>query len=503
MLLSVASLHAENDDGLDRKIQLPKAAGTIYELLEKVTNRSGYLFIYDNQAISNEQSARIRKGEYTIRQAIYEITGNPQLQLRLIGKHILIQLPSEQFAPISYNSAPDSLFFTVEGALLDAYTREPVPYATIGIPTDAIGTVSNQNGDFRLRLPDSLRRSVVRISHLGYETKELPVSTLAEPSQLIILEPKVISIQEIVVRLVNPMRLLHNMLDKREQNYSTKPVYFTSFYREGVERKKGFVNLTEAVFKIYKTPYNFPEAGDQVKLLKMRRISNENERDTLITKMKSGINASLMLDVIKNLPDFLLTEEEAQYNFLHSDITVIDDRLTNVVSFEQKKDIKEPLYKGELYIDAENDALLSTRFEINPRYVEKATDMLVTHKSKNLRITTQQVVYTVSYKPWNGKYYVNHIRGDLYFKVRKANQLFASSSSLHTWFEMATCKIETQDVTRFTRNETLQTRTIFAETSFAYDNLFWENFNIILPEEQLNDAINKITSKIEETGGLP
>ncbi|GHT29566.1 hypothetical protein AGMMS49574_06670 [Bacteroidia bacterium] len=48
----------------------------------------------------------------------------------------------------------------------------------------------------------------------------------------------------------------------------------------------------------------------------------------------------------------------------------------------------------------------------------------------------------------------------------------------------------------------LQTRTIFAETNFAYDNLFWENFNTILPKGQLNDAINKITSKIEETGKM-
>jgi hypothetical protein len=64
---------------------------------------------------------------------------------------------------------------------------------------------------------------------------------------------------------------------------------------------------------------------------------------------------------------------------------------------------------------------------------------------------------------------------------------------------MATCKIETEDVNRFTHSETLQTRTIFAETVFAYDHNFWENFNIILPEEELNEAISKITSKIEET----
>jgi hypothetical protein len=499
-LLTAFPLQADNEEGLNRKIKFPKSKGSVYELLEKVTKRSGYLFIYDNSVINNEQVVYVKKGEYTIRQAIYEITGNDLLNLRIIGNHILIQLPVKQIASTlpatDSENSPGS--FTIEGSLLNRYTNEPITYATVGVPAGATGTISNRNGRFLLRLPDSLRQSIVRFSHIGYLTQEFEAQLLTGQPRTFLLEPKVISIQEVVVRLVNPLRLLHNMLDSRDENYSKKPVYLTSFYREGIERKKGFVNLTEAVFKIYKTPYHNSSSADQVKLLKMRRISNEKEQDTLITKIKSGVNACLMLDVIKNFPDFLLSENEHQYNYIHSDITVIDNHIANMISFEQKREIKEPLYRGELFLDAENNALLSARFEIHPKYVEKATDMLVTRKSKNLNITSQQVVYNVSYKPWNGTYYVNHIRGDLYFKIKKRNQLFGSTT-IHTWFEMATCKIETEDVERFTRNETLHTRTVFAETNFIYDKNFWGDFNIILPEERLNEAIGRITSKIEET----
>jgi hypothetical protein len=503
LLFAALPLRADPGEGLERVIKLPGSRGTVYELLEKVTRRSGYLFIYDSHVIDNERRTGIKKGTYTIRQAIYAITGNPHLDLRIAGEHILIQLPAgAELPPVDALQRPaeeDSVgYLTVEGTLLDRYTGEAVAYATVGVPGRAIGTVSNGNGDFRLRIPDSLRNASVGFSHIGYLTQEVELPA-AEKSRVFLLEPKVISIQEVVVRLVNPLRLLHNMRDKRETNYAGQPVYFTTFYREGVERKKGFVNLTEAVFKVYKTPYNHSPSADQVKLLKMRRISNEHERDTLITKIKSGINACLMLDVVKNLPDFLLLpENEHQYDYVHSDITVVDDRIANIISFEQKKDIREPLYRGELFLDAENDALLSARFEIHPRYVEKATGMLVAQKSKNLHIASRQVVYSVSYKPWNGTYYVNHIRGDLYFRIRKKSQLF-SSATIHTWFEMATCRIETENVSRFTRSEALQTRTIFAETNFGYDSDFWGNFNIILPEEKLNEAISRIASKIEET----
>lgn len=58
-------------------------------------------------------------------------------------------------------------------------------------------------------------------------------------------------------------------------------------------------------------------------------------------------------------------------------------------------------------------------FEVNPQYIEQAAGMFVERKSRNLRITPQKVAYTVSYKQWNGTYYINHIRGDLHFKIKK------------------------------------------------------------------------------------
>ncbi len=45
------------------------------------------------------------------------------------------------------------------------------------------------------------------------------------------------------------------MIERREQNYSHTPVYLTTFYREGVQLKNKFQNLSEAVFKVYKHPH--------------------------------------------------------------------------------------------------------------------------------------------------------------------------------------------------------------------------------------------------------
>lgn len=503
LLLPTGLLCAEEgNDVLARIIHLSKEKNTVYCLLDKVSEQTGFLFIYDSKLIDNEKTVRIPKGNYTIRQAIYLIAGNNKLNLRVIDGHILISEPQ----PVRQVTIPDTIppkktdnHFIVQGILQDRQTKEPIEAGTIGVLTTSIGSITNTNGEFRLTLPDSLRRSTLYFSHLGYESRKIEASLLTGQHTVVALDAKVIPIQEVVVRIVNPLRLLRDMKENIRKNYPQSPAYLTTFYREGIERKNKFVGLTEAVFKVYKSAYKSNSAPDQVKLLKMRRIISQQEKDTVIARMKSGVNASLSLDLIKELPDFLLTDEKIEsYMYTSADIAVIDDRLVHVIYFEQKGDINSALYRGELYIDTENNALLRARFEINPKYIKQATGMLVEKKSRNLKITPQKVIYTVTYKPYNGRHYINHVRGDLFFRIKKKKQLFGTFP-LHTWFEMVTCKIDTDLVNRFTRSEVLSTRTIFAETRFAYDEKFWGNFNVIPPEEKLNEAIGKISSKIEET----
>jgi hypothetical protein len=71
---------------------------------------------------------------------------------------------------------------------------------------------------------------------------------------------------------------------------------------------------------------------------------------------------------------------------------------------------------------------------------------------------------------------------------------------MHIFLEMATCSIDTIDAKPFPRNERLQTKKIFSDTDFQYDANFWGDFNIILPNEELNEAVSKIAAKIEESG---
>ena len=312
---------------LEQIITLPGKQGSIYQLLDLVARKSGYLFVYDSDKIDNEKQIRLPKGKYTLRQAVYQIIGNQSFELRIIGNHILI---ASAPTPLVQTLFPDTLINTADaepiqhiltGKITDQENRENLEAATVSILNHSIGTITNADGEFRLIIPDSLKDATLCFSHIGYQPQQLTANWLTGQYITLALEPQTIPIQEVIIRMVNPVRLLKEVEIRRKENYMQQDVHLTSFYREGVYYNQEFVNLTEAIMKIHKSGYD-TQTADQVKLLKMRKITNTEVKDTLIAKMKSGINASLMLDLIKHMPDFLQPAETNLYVYASTDLTV-------------------------------------------------------------------------------------------------------------------------------------------------------------------------------------
>lgn len=470
---------------LTRIIHVPSSKGSIYQLLQSITQATGYHLIYDSELINDEKEQQLSEGSRTIAEAIYEIIGNKRLQLSIQQDYILITPPKKP------------QFNHITGTILDAETDSPIPYGTIYLQGSSWGTVSNQDGRFHIHIPDTLQSFQLVCSHIGYQKQVIDLTSLTKQDTLIDLVPNVVSLHEVIVNMRNPITLLKGMLDNREKNYPTHPSYLTTFYREGTHYQKKLMDLTEGIFKIYKPGVNPGYISDQVKQLKNNRISFRSEEDSLIAKLSGGIGSSLTLDVMQHLPIFLYPESaniECAYYF--SDITLMVDRCTYVIHFRPTRHAKENFYRGEIYLDAETLALVQICFRIHPDHIKKA--MLVKEQGKYIKITPQSAEYTLSYRQWGDRYYVNHVRGDLHFKVKKKKSWFGRSPLLHTWFEMATCHIDTTDVEPFHRNERIRTHSIFMDTPVDYDPIFWQNFNIIPREKELRESIEQLKEQLRK-----
>lgn len=479
-----------------QKVALERQNSSIYSILNQISNQTGYYFVYDTDLLNSDKKVRVRTGNKPLELWLEEIIDDRSLDFHIIENHILVYRPqSHDSTPQADTQRADQQELIIQGRVFDENTRTPLPYATVGIKGRSEGIITNSDGVFRLRLSEDYIDGNISVSYLGYRSKLVPVRLFQNNKVDILLETNYISIQEVMIRYYDPLAIVKSARQKIDENYSDKPVYLLSFYREGVMKSNRFINYSEALFQIYKSPRNRLFDGDQVRLLQSRTISNVDQTDTLILKIRAGIKSSLELDFVKNIPDFLAEDYIDDFEFTRTDIVSVDGKRAYAIEFEQKKDITEPLYKGVLYIETEKFAFLGADFEVNPRYIDKTNNRFVIRRNRKYRASVEKAAYTVRYRYYDGRYYLNHVRADLHLRYRKRYNIF--SNNYHVFVELATSGIDTTNVNRFDRKIALRTGRVFSDENHAYDPEFWSNYSIIAPEEHITRAISRIESKIE------
>ena len=146
LLLITCGMRADGGDVLERIIRLPGMKGTVYSLLSKVSEQSGYLFVYDSKVVNNDIEVRTKKKNCTVRQAIYEIVGDRTLELKVIGNHILILPPAEKVVRKRKVSeeVPLPTYFTITGLLRDKETGDPIVSASVILQGTSIGNITKR-----------------------------------------------------------------------------------------------------------------------------------------------------------------------------------------------------------------------------------------------------------------------------------------------------------------------------------------------------------------------
>lgn len=78
----------------------------------------------------------------------------------------------------------------IKGTVLNRATRQPVPYANIGIVHSNIGTLSNPDGSFLILVPEKFRADTLLFSALGFGRKAVPVRFFRPEKPVVIFLPE-------------------------------------------------------------------------------------------------------------------------------------------------------------------------------------------------------------------------------------------------------------------------------------------------------------------------
>ena len=404
-----------------------------------------------------------------------------------------------------FNSNPifsqdeDLDFIELEAKVIASDTKNPLIFTDIVIKNSNISTVTNTDGEFLLKIPNTLLDGSITISHLGYEKRELKIASIKSHEE-IALTPAMTKLNEVSITTTtkNAREIVEETLKKKSTIYNNSNTLMTAFYRETIKKRRRNASLSEAVVKIHKQPYNNVK-NDHIELIKARKTTDYSKLDTLALKLQGGPFSNLYTDIIK-YPEFIFTPEDLpKYKFSFDNSTRINDRQIYVVNFKQQKDNDIPLYYGKLYIDAETLALTNAVYSLNVSNRELSSQMYVRKKPRKVDVYPTEASYRVNYRTTNGKWHYAYSNISLTFKVNWKGKLFNSTYTLNS--EMAITDWEIQDTKLAKiRSNLIRPTTILSEKASGFsDPRFWGAYNIIEPEKSIESAIKKIQKQLKRT----
>jgi hypothetical protein len=492
------SLHAggQQQDGsvFERRISIHAENQPLASVLDQISWQARVYFSYDASLIEAGKPYHIHATNKSLYSVLNQLFNPKEFQLTELENQIIITKKPETGEFVKY-PIPDSIpvkYFFLSGKIIEKRRENPVSYASVSVLHKPVGTITNNDGEFLLKLHPRYINDTLVVSSMGYARVFMPASELLD-NDLIMLEPISIRIREVKVTSIAPEKLLENIRANLENNYTSYNKLMNAFYRETVRQDGEYINVSEAVIEILKAPYYNSARNDVVKLIKGRQSPDVQPFKWMNFKLQGGPFTITQLDVIKTMESFIDKRYQHQYNYKISRVVWYNEHPVYVLEFEPISGADFHGFVGELFVHRETFAIVHGRFGFNRTGLRKATPILVKRTPPGVNARPSFVEYQVSYQRYQGKWQLATAQASIKFKIRSRREKI--NSEFHSVSDLLITDIQPTEIKRFDRNETFSQRDIFVEMIGSYDPGFWENYNIIKPDEDLRNAVQKLSAE--------
>ncbi len=139
----------------------------------------------------------------------------------------------------------------VHGSIRDAETGKPLPVAHIRIMGTRIGTISNENGEYSLELPEA--PATIIVSYIGYQSEEKTVTVDSPDTLDILLQPSPIILPPVIVTPGNDAEEIMRKVIERKQEWRAKLESYKAdaYTRVNLANEKKITLISESISELY------------------------------------------------------------------------------------------------------------------------------------------------------------------------------------------------------------------------------------------------------------
>jgi len=383
-------------------------------------------------------------------------------------------------------------YTTVTGKVIDKNTQQPLPFATIQVEKTGIGTITNNNGRFSLKISNRYYNNKIYISYLGYKTQERNIKEIK--NQIVIfLQPTEKELAEVVIMTKSTLLdLLKKAYKKIPENYPIYPTMLRGFYRETVKTPKNqYLYFAEAVTETYKSGYNVSSDEGQVKILKSM-VNVFPLSDTLFKNQYfySGVFSGNKDDFVKKRYDFINPRHFNKYNYTLKGISNYQGTSVYIINFDTNNDTLSGTMEGMLYIEQTSLAYVACIYAHTKRGIDNYNALKI---SPYKLISFNTTINFIKYKDvWHIKYISAEQIG--INKTHKSNLILNN--------EYIATEINTDTVKPIPFDKRLEFTDNFSQKAANYySDDYWSEYNVLEQDTLLKNQIKPLYTT-EQSKGL-
>lgn len=320
----------------------------------------------------------------------------------------------------------------ISGQVTHAQTNTPIPFASVRLNHSSVGTVCDENGQFRVSLPPSLTTSdTVTISCMGYESASRVWNDF-QKNPNIALRPAVLLLHEIPVFKEIPVKeMLAKIQIALQRMHADNPHQQWGFHKTSTKVAGSYVGFQDNYCLLYNQGYNSAFSDKKYTYLPTdigKKIESRASNYSLVYgelgEPTKGVDLSSLLRVKKHIihGDLFGKRSFDYFDWSVEDRTLLHREVIYLLSFKpkaaylrSKKKLSavysllfKGIYSGRVYVNVSSGyvpvkiELDSTPYIVNAKPV---TSTRTNHISQSLGQTV-----TIQFERFREKYYLSKIR---------------------------------------------------------------------------------------------
>ncbi len=386
------------------------------------------------------------------------------------------------FCVLSYRAsiANTQREIVLKGKIVNANTGEPISFCSINVETSLIGTSTNEEGEFILKVKKVPVKLIV--SHISFEKKKITLTEEKGSENLRIkLTPLTNILEEVFIENKKRKKdffaisLAKKAINKlRESGKENK--YGKAFYRQKSKNDEEYTELSEIIFD---TKYTLDGVVDW-EIIEGRYALKENKINNKNFTLFSKITKALQPDTDDIY--FPLHPQFEEYYEVYKRET-IKNKTGNIIVLKFKPTIKNaPIFNAEVYINEKTKEI----YKIKGRVINDELN-LVSFSDKNSTKKGYELSYEISYKKNDvlGLVidYIN-INQEFDFYKKEVKETHAQTASRLIFYEHYSKRTKNRIKNQFARSKSDWEKL----NEIGYNHFFWKE-NPIIKRTPIEDEV--------------